>query len=1159
MRRIGSINTISLVILATLLCLWGCAEDIDDGFKEDYSSTAVIPEVLAANLNFPWGVNFVDNPDTDGVGNGSVVSPGNLLVANRGTAGQWANTVTQVDPHSGHIQVYSHGGLTDSFGMPAVDAPHDVSFLGPFVWIANDAGGLGTVSATDPNPSIPPNGPTGTAGEPVPGPGGTGVFSSDDFGFMVLSVTPEDQAVGVFHHTTIAVEFSSPVNPDTITEDTFKVTVDYSPMSPDPADPRGSFDFSNDYKRVEFVYIEDLAEGTRYRITLDEDIENQDGVALDGNLDSPGPDDFTSTFTVGSGNPMVIWVKPANGETYVSTDTVVQVGFSEPVRASSVSSTAFVLYDPDQDKIAGDIHVDASLTVATFVPREALSVNTNYTVEVNYRVEDLAGKPLDQIPGGLPDPFTSMFSTGAGSSNPPQVTAASIFGDVLTIDFSEEIDPSSRSGSYLSVTDDGQQAVPGTIVWPTDAQLTFTATNGFSEGVYTVCVEDTLTDLTGLALDGDGDGVPGGRYCTSISTGGERLYVTSSYPEDGDTGVGTETMMFMNFSKPVNPSTVTTSSVFVAAADAPTEPVPAALTLNPGSTSVTLDPTGFLAEETDYILTVTTDVTDLAGNSLDQEAGLPLDPFTAQFRTGGVDLTPPCVIETIPEDGDENIPVATSVTVTFTEPIVQSTVNSTSFLMSGPGGSVTGNFQFQNNNSTVIFVPAAQLEADVSYTVTLTTAISDPSGNGLDGDCDGSAGPDYTFTFTTGTGGVVINEVVVDPQQDWNDSEGGDGNPFNDTPGNGSITTSDEWIEIYNASGQTLDLNNWSLEMNDTTPETHIIGSGSGTEVYFPPTATASSFSPGAYLIIGNPTGSNNMDCYFVLRNSNGDLIDDVEIGDDPENDGDGDGAPEPGEDGNADSIGNEAVARVPNGMDSDDDPVDFTKQTASIGTSNGGTRGFGTNAGYWGTGIGLVGMSGVASAGPAPDDPATMSQLVFATHTRRGIVYGIDLDDGAYFVFGGCEAPMGIEYVPISDDPMPGKGYLFITDPEEGNIARVRVKPSGPVGSPATVSNVDTTAVNHLVYMSYPLLQNPVGIAYSSEYDRLYIACRANGLILEITRDGDLTEIFDTGLGADALGGIDIGDLGDGDVVIVTSTGGERVNTGDGPRGSVLYFDPHP
>ncbi|MBN1296871.1 Ig-like domain-containing protein [bacterium] len=1160
MMRFQQRMTLALVLAAVLTwALGGCTDDIDDGFQDDFSTTAVIPRILAANLNFPWGVLFVDNTDADGVGSGSVVGSGNLLIANRGTVGEWANTVTQIDPHSGQISVYSHAGLTDSNGVPAVDGPHDVAFAGPFVWIANDAGGLGTVAVTDPNPSVAPNGMTGRSGEPVPGPAGTGIFGTGDLGFIVTSVTPEDQAIGVFHHTVIAVEFSSPVNPDSVTADSFQVQVDYSPQSPDPKDPTGSFSFSSDYLRVEFVYIDDLVEGTRYKIVLDKDIVNIDGVNLDGDLDSPGPDDFTSTFMVGSGSPMVIWVRPENGSSFVATDTVVQVGFSEPVKASSVTTAAFFITDADGDKIAGDTHVDASLTVASFVPRDPLPGTMDFTVEVNYRVQDLSGNPLDQIPGGLPDRFTSRFSTGGGSTQPPQVASAVITGDNLIVDFTADIDPASRTGSYLTVTDSGSRVVPGSITWPASAQLMFSATNGFSEGIYRVCIEDVLTDMQGTALDGDFDGVPGGRYCTDLTVGGDRLYVTSSYPEDGNTDIGVTTMLYMNFSTPVNPASVTGGSVFLESVNAPGSFIPAALTLNPGNTSVTLDPMAALDQNTDFRLTATTDVTDLAGNSLDQFAGQPLDSFIAEFRTGGEDRTPPCVFETIPADGDENVPVATSVSIRFTEPIMAVTVTTASFYVSGPGGNVAGTFQFMDNNATTVFLPAAPLTADTLYTVTATTAITDPSGNGLDGDCDGSSGPSYMFNFTPGAGGIVINEVVVDPQQDWNDTEGGDGNPFNGVPGSGSITTSDEWIELFNASGQTIDLNGWTLEMTDTTPETHLIGGGSGTEVFFPATATVTSFTPGAYLVIGNPTGSNNMECYFALRDANGNLVDDVEIGDDPENDGEGDGAPEPGEDGNADSVANEAVARVPNGIDSDNDVADCIKQMTTIGLDNGGSRGFGTNAGYWGTGVGLIGMSGIAAAGPAPDNPGIMSQLAFAVHTRRGIIYGIDLDDGPYYLMGSDEAPMGVEYVAATGDPQPGKGFLFVTYPEIGNMARLRIRPTGPVGDPATISGLDTTQPNSLVYMTYPLMQNPVGIAYSAEFDRLYVACRGNGLILEVTPDGDLTEIFDTGFGADALGGIDVGDMGNGDVIFVTHTGGERVDTGDGPRGSVQYFDPHP
>ncbi len=60
------------------------------------------------------------------------------------------------------------------------------------------------------------------------------------------------------------------------------------------------------------------------------------------------------------------------------------------------------------------------------------------------------------------------------------------------------------------------------------------------------------------------------------------------------------------------------------------------------------------------------------------------------------------------------------------------------------------------------------------------------------------------------TASVLINEVVTDPQTDWST------NNFNGQPGSGSITESDEYVEIYNASGQTLNLTGWYLVFTDS-------------------------------------------------------------------------------------------------------------------------------------------------------------------------------------------------------------------------------------------------------------------------------------------------------------------------------------------------------
>ncbi len=1160
-----------MVLLAVVpVFMAGCDPDSEDGFEDEYTVTSVGAATLATGLNYPWGLEFVSNQNNDGVGAGSVIGVGNLLVANRGTAGNAANTVVQVDPHTGVVSHYSDAGKVDLNGEPAVDGPYDVAFEGPFAWIANDAGGLGSIAVTDPNPQKGPNGPTGSAGEPIDGPLGTGVFGDDDFGFIVLSVTPEHNSMGESTVTKIEVVFSQPVDPNTITSTTFKVQVDYSPLSPDPPDPVGTFGFSPDYTRVEFIYNENLGEATRYKIVVDEDVTDYRGIELDGDLTSPGVDDFNSLFTTGSGNPFVIWVRPAEAASYVPTTSVIEVGFSEQVRESSVTGSSFYVVDSGGDKVDGIVQVYETLREARLTPDSPLHSNTIYTVYVTSKVEDLAGKPLDQIPGGYPDGFSSWFSTGAADANAPQVASITPANGAqgvstrptISVNFTKPIDPDSRQGDYFTLSG-SQGNIDGTVDWPAENSLIFTlSVDLLDDQVYTVRLSDVLTDALGNALDGDGDGVAGGIFTSTFSTGYDRLYVVSSYPENSDTGVSTSTVAYVNFSRPVNPATVTTATFYIAPVMDPENHIPAIVTVNPGYSSAMLSPEADLTEDTQYVMTVTSDVADPAGNPLDQESGNPLDPFTAHFTTGGEDLTPPCVFSIIPLDNAENIPVGTSVTVQFTEPILPGSVTSTSFRLAGSSGNVAGEYIFADGNATVIFTPTDGLLDNHAYTVILTSGITDTSGNGLDGDCDGGSGPDFTSTFETGVGGMVINEVVLDPQQDWNDSEGGDGNLFNAVPGTGTVTTSDEWIEIFNASGDTLDLSNWTLEMTDSTPETHVIGGGSGTEVFVPASASVSSFSPGAYLVIGNPIGSNNNDTYFALRNSSGVLVDDLEIGDDPEGDGDGDGAPEAGEDGNASDISDETIARVPNAIDTDNDQNDCTKQAASIGTTNSGSFGSGPFGGSYKSATGMLGASSIVSAGIAPDDYNPLSMLYFVTHTGRGVVYGVDLDDGVYYAFTGLESPVGVEFVPsINSDgqAIPGSGLLFVVDSEAGNIARVQMKSTGAVGEANSVSMPDYQNTDAVVYMTFPYLSEPVGIAYSPEHDRLYTACRGNGYILEFDRAGTMTNVFDTGLGSHGFGGIDVGDMGSGDVIFLTYTGGSRVDRGDGPNGSIIYFDPHP
>lgn len=126
---------------------------------------------------------------------------------------------------------------------------------------------------------------------------------------------------------------------------------------------------------------------------------------------------------------------------------------------------------------------------------------------------------------------------------------------------------------------------------------------------------------------------------------------------------------------------------------------------------------------------------------------------------------------------------------------------------------------------------------------------------------------------------VHFTEVVTDPQQDWNDTSGGDGISFNAVPGNDTIGSTDEWLEIKNDRSEAVDLTHWNLEMIDGTDESLIFGESSAT-FSFSDGGNLSYFQPGEFLIIGNPEGDMKNTLTLNLLDDQSDLVDSLSIDD---------------------------------------------------------------------------------------------------------------------------------------------------------------------------------------------------------------------------------------------------------------------------------------
>jgi len=124
--------------------------------------------------------------------------------------------------------------------------------------------------------------------------------------------------------------------------------------------------------------------------------------------------------------------------------------------------------------------------------------------------------------------------------------------------------------------------------------------------------------------------------------------------------------------------------------------------------------------------------------------------YTWNFTTsgGGADVVPPTVLSIVPANNSTAIALNSKATVTFSEAMNSTTINSTNFTLKQGTNAVSGTVAYSGTTAT--FTPAASLMANTIYTGTITTGAKDAAGNAL--------ASDYSWSFTTAAG--VVTDVT---------------------------------------------------------------------------------------------------------------------------------------------------------------------------------------------------------------------------------------------------------------------------------------------------------------------------------------------------------------------------------------------------------------
>ncbi|MBI4209465.1 MAG: Ig-like domain-containing protein [Deltaproteobacteria bacterium] len=467
----------------------------------------------------------------------------------------------------------------------------------------------------------------------------------------------------------------------------------------------------------------------------------------------------------------------------------------------------------------------------------------------------------------------------------------------LEIAFSEPMDPLSLSYPTIHVWV-ADESVEGS--WTSGEDFTEIRFQPYfqwePETIYTIEIDSEIRDLSGNRM-GDEDLVF--QFTTGSTFASDPIEIVSVTPPEGSIGVETSAVVSVQFSKSLDPNSEGLQAIEWMDSSGP---IRFSSRLSRSSSLLTLVPLQPLAMGMEYTIGIPSGIVDRYGQSMTEGGAPPTGELGFHFTT--VHPAGSCVELCGQEkETDETGEAGEDPGVEEGE----AEPEASDIEESSPDGEETSDEQEIDSEEDACAEPCGEGNPD-----------SEPE---PEPESEPELEPQPELA-----GYVVINEMVVDPQQDWGDSSGGDGVSFNNTPGTGSITGSDEWIELFNASLEPVDLTGWSIHMLDGTDEVDILGEGSGTERFSGVGSSIAHFESQSYLVIGNPTGDNLNKITIELRNNLGELVDTVRVGVEG-------GLPQ---DGDASSVEDEAIARRIDGVDTDSEAADFVRQRATPGFPNG-------------------------------------------------------------------------------------------------------------------------------------------------------------------------------------------------------------------------------
>ncbi|MBI3989938.1 MAG: IPT/TIG domain-containing protein [candidate division NC10 bacterium] len=373
-------------------------------------------------------------------------------------------------------------------------------------------------------------------------------------------------------------------------------------------------------------------------------------------------------FTIGAANPTITGIDPPSGP---------------PTRLVTISGTAFSP-TPSANIVnfngaTATVFSSTVFSITAAVPSDVTPGPVMVTVTVDGRVSNAFPFTVTTPTG--PPPVITSVTPNQGSVEGG--TSVLISGSGFTATTSVFLDSKAATVSFI------------------DATAIRIITPAGTEGPADVLVSNA--NGSALLLNG----------FTYIA--GPVLQVVAVNPTLGLSDIPTNVPVGVLFSSPINPTTVGTSSFSLTPCGTSTQ-ISGSFTFDFGDTAAIFRPSGNLAPNTCFTLSLT--------QGIQSALGLPLDtPLSGSFTTAGSPDTISPNVNVNPPNGATGVPRNTSIVFAFSEPMNRVTVNPLTLQVSNNGQPVTGSITLAQGNRVVTFRPATLFLANSIVEIVLSAKV----------------------------------------------------------------------------------------------------------------------------------------------------------------------------------------------------------------------------------------------------------------------------------------------------------------------------------------------------------------------------------------------------------------------------------------------------